>query len=158
MLASSEKIAGLDLVQSGEGLSLTNELEVDTIILESRAFLGDDAGLIVVSGEILEQYDYADCSDFNEWLTMQRERWRSAREGVSRRTVKSTDSSRALESASEWVDLEPLSEEASRALARSYRVRGNCLLRWFPRLLNMPVSVSPMTFTGTCLTPRKDSL
>ena len=31
-----------------------------------RAFLGDDAGLIAVRGELLAHFDFEDCSDFAE--------------------------------------------------------------------------------------------
>jgi DNA-binding SARP family transcriptional activator len=121
-----KKLVVTDLVQTGERLSLTSQLEVDTITLESKAFLGDDAGLIVVKGEILEQFDFEDCPDFNEWLQAQRERWRGARVSAYRRALQRPDtSSDALELASQWVNLEPLSEEASRALARVYYARGN---------------------------------
>ncbi len=121
-----KKSVGTDLVQSGERLSLTGELEVDTITLESKAFLGDDAGLIVVKGGILESFDFEDCPDFSEWLEAQRERWRGARVSAYRRALQRPDtSSDALELASEWVNLEPLSEEANRALARVHYARGN---------------------------------
>ncbi len=121
-----KKLVATDLVQSGERLSLTTELEVDTITLESKAFLGDDAGLIVVRGEILGQFDFEDCPDFSEWLEAQRERWRGARVSAYRRALQRPDaSSDALEWASDWVNLEPLSEEASRALARVYYAKNN---------------------------------
>jgi DNA-binding SARP family transcriptional activator len=120
-----KKLTGVDLVQTADRLSLSHELEVDTLTLESRAFLGDDAGLIVVKGEILEQYDFEDCPDFMEWLSSARERWRVARVGAYRRALQHPNSSNALEWANDWVNLEPLSEEASRALARMYHARDN---------------------------------
>jgi DNA-binding SARP family transcriptional activator len=120
-----KKLVGTDLVQTGEHLSITTELEVDTVTLESRAFLGDDAGLIAVRGEILEQFDFEDCPEFSEWLEAQRLRWRNARIGAYRRALHRPDSSEALEWARDWINLEPLSEEAHRALARAYASQGN---------------------------------
>ncbi len=120
-----KKLIGSDLVQAGEQLSLTAELEVDTVTLESKAFLGDDAGLIAVRGEILEQFDFEDCPEFSEWLEAQRLRWRNARIAAYRRALHRPDSSEALEWAQDWIKLEPLSEEAYRALARAYASQGN---------------------------------
>jgi DNA-binding SARP family transcriptional activator len=120
-----KKLIGIDLVNAGERMSFTTALEVDTITLESRAFLGDDAGLIAVRGEILEQLDFEDCPEFGDWLMVQRERWRAARVGAYRRALQNLADSQALEWAQEWVNLEPISEEAYRALARVYHRRGN---------------------------------
>ncbi len=120
-----KKLLGIDLVQANERLSLNAALEVDTVTLESRAFLGDDAGLIAVRGEILEHFDFEDCPDFMEWLMLQRERWRGARVGAFRRALQNPSKPEALEWAQEWINLEPISEEAYRALARVYYKRGN---------------------------------
>jgi DNA-binding SARP family transcriptional activator len=120
-----KKLVGTDLVQTDESLSLTTELEVDMVTLESRAFLGDDAGLIAVRGEILEQFDFEDCPEFAEWLEAQRFRWRGARVAAYRRALHHPDSSTSLEWAQDWIKLEPLSEEAHRALARAYAAQGN---------------------------------
>ena len=68
----------LQIVLIGERLSLAAQLEVDTVTLESRAFVGDDAGLIAVRGQLLEQIDFDDCPEFAEWLTSQRTHWRDA--------------------------------------------------------------------------------
>jgi DNA-binding SARP family transcriptional activator/tetratricopeptide (TPR) repeat protein len=119
------KLIGIDLVNPGERMSLNATLEVDTLTLESRAFLGDDAGLIAVHGEILEQLDFEDCPEFNDWLMVQRERWLVARVGAYRRALQNLDANQALEWAQEWINLEPISEEAHRALARVYQKRGN---------------------------------
>ena len=81
------------LTQSGERLTLSNNLEVDIITLESRAFLGDDAGLIAVRGELLAHFDFEDCSDFAEWLEAQRVRWRAIRIGAYRRALRHPDGS-----------------------------------------------------------------
>jgi DNA-binding SARP family transcriptional activator len=120
-----KKLIGSDLINPGERMSLNAKFEVDTLTLESRAFLGDDAGLIAVRGEILEGLDFEDCPEFNDWLLVQRERWRTARVGAYRRALQNLDASQALEWAQEWVNLEPMSEEAHRAVARVYFKRGN---------------------------------
>ncbi len=120
-----KKLIGSDLINPGERMSLNASLEVDTLTLESRAFLGDDAGLIAVRGEILEGLDFEDCPEFDDWLRMERERWRTARVGAYRRALQNLDASQALEWAQEWINLEPLSEEAHRAVARVYQKRGN---------------------------------
>ncbi len=120
-----KKLIGNDLINSGERMSLNASLEVDTLTLESRAFLGDDAGLIEVRGEILGGLDFEDCPEFDDWLLVQRERWRTARVGAYRRALQNLDASQALEWAQEWVNLEPISEEAHRAVARVYQKRGN---------------------------------
>lgn len=143
-----KKLSGTDLLHTGERLSLTAALEVDTVSLESRAFLGDDAGLIAVRGEILEQYDFEDCPEFTEWLEMQRLRWRAARVGAYRRALQHPDASEALEWAREWITLEPLSEEAHRALALVYAARGNRALaldglRQLETLLRRELNAAP---------------
>ncbi len=120
-----KKLIGTDLINPGERMSLNAKLEVDTLTLESRAFLGDDAGLIAVRGEILESLDFEDCPEFSDWLLVERERWRSARVGAYRRALQHLDASQAFEWAQEWVNLEPISEEAHRAVARVYQKRGN---------------------------------
>jgi DNA-binding SARP family transcriptional activator len=120
-----KKLIGSDLINPGERMSLNAKLEVDTLTLESRAFLGDDTGLIAVRGEILEGLDFEDCPELDDWLLVQRERWRTARVGAYRRALQHLDASQALEWAQEWVNLEPLSEEAHRAVARVYFKRGN---------------------------------
>jgi DNA-binding SARP family transcriptional activator len=120
-----KKLIGSDLINPGERMSLNAKFEVDTLTLESRAFLGDDAGLIAVHGEILEGLDFEDCPEFNDWLLIARERWRTARVGAYRRVLQNLDASQALEWAQEWINLEPISEEAHRAVARVYQKRGN---------------------------------
>jgi DNA-binding SARP family transcriptional activator len=120
-----KKLIGSDLINPGERMSLNATLEVDTLTLESRAFLGDDAGLIAVRGEILGGLDFEDCPELSDWLLIQRERWRTARVGAYRRALQNLDASQALEWAQEWVNLEPISEEAHRAVARVYFKRGN---------------------------------
>jgi DNA-binding SARP family transcriptional activator len=147
-----KKWCGSDLVQGSEHLSLTAELEVDVVTLESRAFLGDHAGLIAVHGEILEQFDFEDCPEFAEWLEVQRVRWRNARITAYRRALQHPDASEALEWAQDWVNLEPLSEEAHRALARAYAAQGNRALalqtlRALEALLKRELNAEPSAMT-----------
>jgi DNA-binding SARP family transcriptional activator len=118
-----KKLAGAELVRADERLALTGEVEVDATTLESHAFLGDDAGLLELRGELLEGLDYEDCQEFTEWLNAQRERWRGLRVGAYRRALRDPGASGALERAQEWIRLEGLSEEAHRALARAQHAR-----------------------------------
>ena len=146
----------LQIVLIGERLSLAAQLEVDTVTLESRAFVGDDAGLIAVRGQLLEQIDFDDCPEFAEWLTSQRTHWRDARAAAFNRALRDPAISSAVEWAHEWVALEPLSEEAQRALARAFAVRGNRALalqtlRDFAVLLRVELNASPSIETCTLL-------
>jgi DNA-binding SARP family transcriptional activator/tetratricopeptide (TPR) repeat protein len=147
-----KKLSAADLVQSGERLAVTAALEVDTVTLESRAFLGDDAGLIAVRGEILEGLDFEDCPEFTDWLLVQRERWRGARGGAYRRALQDPSNPQALVWAREWVNLEPISEEAHRALARALDAQHNRaqalqILRDFETLLRRELNVAPSNET-----------
>jgi DNA-binding SARP family transcriptional activator len=120
-----KKLVGVDLVRGADRLSLEPDVEVDALTLESRSFLGDDAGLITVRGELLEGFDFEDCEEFADWLSLQRERWRSLRAGAYRRGLRDPQAGDAVTWAREWMALEPLSEEAQRALALALEAQGN---------------------------------
>jgi DNA-binding SARP family transcriptional activator/tetratricopeptide (TPR) repeat protein len=156
-----KKLAGADLVIGGDHLGLDAGLEVDAVNLESQAFLGDDAGLLTVRGEVLEGLDFEDCTEFADWLGVQRQRVRMARVGAYRRALtqpgtQASDAATGEAWARAWAALEPLSEEAHRALARVLLARGNRAqaltgLRDFTRLLGRELNAAPSADTQALL-------
>jgi DNA-binding SARP family transcriptional activator len=86
-----------------------------------------NADRLLATRQLLETHSYDDCSEFSQWLEMQREaQWRERRATfrAQLQSTKERDMDAALQVANEWLRLEPDSEEAHREFAEVLYLRG----------------------------------
>jgi DNA-binding SARP family transcriptional activator/tetratricopeptide (TPR) repeat protein len=120
------RLAGGELVSSGEVLALDTAVRHDLLDLE--AMLDDDPAQ-GAAGELLGALAFPGCDDFTAWLDAARERWRHRRAdrlaAMSERHEADDRIVAALACAHRLAAEEPLAEHAQRRLMRLHYRRGD---------------------------------
>jgi DNA-binding SARP family transcriptional activator len=121
--------AGIALLTGDDRLSLSPELSIDASNLELEAFAGNDETVLGFAGELLEELDYDDCPEFQDWLLIKREGFlalrRDAHVRLSQAAEQAGQSRLALEHANQVLELDPVSEVAHRHVMRLHYQNGD---------------------------------
>jgi DNA-binding SARP family transcriptional activator len=130
--------AGNALAASRDSVELqadANNLTVDVAVVEAAAGAADpgaaqlEAAAMLWRGEPLEDFELDDAPDFQSWLANQRSRLRETVERVfdrlSRLQLERGNPEAALETATRWARLEPLSEPARRQMMTAREAAGD---------------------------------
>ncbi|PYE48643.1 BTAD domain-containing putative transcriptional regulator [Deinococcus yavapaiensis] len=145
-----------DLVLGTDTIRLAPTVATD--VGEMRRFAFDEAygDLLSVPGDLLEGLESDDLPDFAEWLAFERERVKQLRLLAAARHAehleRAGDLVGALHASQRALTLEPLSEEAHRALMRLHHLRGDRAAamdayRRLERLLRDTLGTEPLPVT-----------
>lgn len=120
---------GADLITTGDLLTLSPGIEVDALTLRDLYAQGRYAELLELPGELLGGLNYDDCPELDDWIRAERERlleWRvtALREEV-RRLEQRAELDAGLERVRQWLDLDPVSEDAYRQAMKLHYLRGD---------------------------------
>lgn len=91
-----------------------------------RAAVADDtrleAAVDIYRGDFLDGFSHGDAPEFDDWASIQRERWHREMEAIFNRRFQrqaEADKTRhAIDTVNRWLEVAPLSEQAYRRLMR----------------------------------------
>lgn len=113
---------GTDLIETGESLRLSGDLGLDPPDLHAPGTQG-------AGGALLDGLDFDDVPDLAEWIQARQAALAAARAGAYQaeacRLLRDGDAAGAVALAERWTDVDPVSDDAHRALMRAHYELGD---------------------------------